>query len=85
MGLPDPDELRKERAAIEPAGDAAGQEFQARLDALLELEGVEGFGWMGEDEAVVYVRSESVRPRIPARIDGLRLRCEVTGSISARS
>lgn len=76
----DPDALKREQVALgeteseQPAG--------AELRALMDIDGVEGFGLVSPDRAVVYVRSEGVRARLPVRIDGMEIQCEVSGSIS---
>jgi hypothetical protein len=76
----DPEALAREQAAVDakPASSSARPE----LRAIMEIDGVEGFGMVDRDHAVVYVRSERARSLVPPRVDGIEIRCEVTGSVS---
>ena len=51
------------------------------LDELLAIAGVTGYGLSEGRELVVYVVADSVIDKLPARLDGLRIRAEQTGTI----
>lgn len=80
--MPDqPEEVGRSEATIE----AVRSRNESRLMA---IEGVVGIGVGrtagGDDAIVVYLRDESARQRVPARIEGYPLEIVVTGGIDAQ-
>ena len=72
--------LRQEQVALD--GEVSSTPSQGTAETLTEIDGVEGYGFDGRGHVVVYVRSESVRARVPSTVDGMPVRCEVTGAVS---
>lgn len=50
---------------------------------ILGIAGVAGYGFPVEGEIVVYVKTMAAVRQLPRMLDGMRVRAEVTGGISA--
>lgn len=79
---PDADDADQDQAP-----SAASQVKARHEDRLLGIDGVEGVGLGdgpdGDEAIVVYVRDTAVAERLPAAIEGITVRAEVTGPIEA--
>lgn len=77
---PDKSQLRTRKPRSQPeAADAP-----AEAKALMDIEGVQGFGRV-DDGWVVYLADPSVASRIPARIGGKSVVTRVTGEVKAQT
>lgn len=52
-------------------------------DRLLDISGVVGYGFVGDDELVVYVDLDKAISQLPKMIEGLKVRVERTGTIKS--
>ncbi|MEB1100767.1 hypothetical protein VDR81_14490 [Xanthomonas campestris pv. campestris] len=81
----DPNVLTQSLLRRQPiAKNAASQSLsQNARDRLLAISGVSGYGFSGDNELVVYVEADRAIGQLPKKIDGLKVKAELTGAIKA--